>query len=121
MTLRDVRAYLIDIEGACHLLTQFSSGKMLEDYLEDALLRSAVERQFEIIGEALNRAIAYDQSIADHVTDAGDIVAFRNRLIHGYSTVSHEVVWGVLQGKLPALRREIHALLSKKDPPSDSG
>jgi len=119
MTQRKVRAYLLDIEQACALLARFTSGKTLADYLSDPMLRSAVERQFEIIGEALNRGVTLDPRLAHRVTDAASIVAFRNLLIHGYSTVSDEVVWGILQGKFPTLQREVHALLS--EPAESSG
>jgi uncharacterized protein with HEPN domain len=63
-------------------LAQFSTGKTLNDYHGDALLRSAIERQFEIVGEALNQAIKLDAGLADQVSDSGRIIAFRNRLIH---------------------------------------
>jgi uncharacterized protein with HEPN domain len=112
MTRRDVRAYLLDIEQACALLADFTAGKTLADYLAQPMLRSAVERQFEIIGEALNRALATDPALAAHVTDAPGIVAFRNRLIHGYATIADETVWGIVVRKLQPLRQEITALLS---------
>jgi uncharacterized protein with HEPN domain len=114
MTQRKVRACLLDIEQACAMIVQFTSNKTLADYLAEPMLRSAVERQFEIMGEALNRAIGLDQSITSHVTGAASIVAFRNRLIHGCATVSDEVVWGVVQGKFPLLHSEIRALLSER-------
>jgi len=107
--------YLVDIGAACELLTQFTAGKSLNDYLADAMLRSAVERQFEIVGEALNRALAVDPTLALRPANAARIIAFRNRLIHGYATVSDEVVWGVVEGGLPTLRREIGALLAEAD------
>jgi uncharacterized protein with HEPN domain len=61
----EVCKYLFDIWQACELLVQFSSGKTLNDYQDDALLRSAIERQFEIIGEALNQAIKLDANVAN--------------------------------------------------------
>ena len=76
------------------------------------MLRSAVERTSEIIGEALNRALALEPSLAARVTDTRSIIAFRNVLVHGYATVADETVWGVVQGKLPTLQREIKSLLS---------
>ena len=76
------------------------------------MLRSAVERQFEIIGEALNQALSVDPTLRSQVTGASSIIAFRNRLIHGYATVAHETVWGIVQTRLPLRRQEVAALLS---------
>jgi uncharacterized protein with HEPN domain len=104
--------YLFDIAEACSLLDQFVSGKVLADYEADALLRSAVERQFEIIGEALRLAIRDDPALAGQVTHSGRIIAFRNRLIHGYAAVLNDVVWGILETDLPTLRREVATLLA---------
>ena len=70
MRPHEVRKYLFDISQACELLVQFSGGKTLEDFRRDALLRSAIERQFEIVGEALNRAIKLDPDVAKQVSDA---------------------------------------------------
>jgi uncharacterized protein with HEPN domain len=107
----EVRKYLFDIWQACELLLQFSNGKTLNDYQTDALLRSAIERQFEIVGEALNQAIKLDADVANQVSDSGRIIAFRNRLIHAYSAVSDEVVWGIVEAYLPRLRLEVLRLL----------
>jgi len=119
MTPRDARAFFINIDEACASLVEFTADKSLADYLAEPMLRSAVERQFEIIGEALNRALALDPALAARVTDASSIIAFRNRLIHGYATIAHETVWGVVQGKLPLLRREIAVLLSDSSDRTD--
>ena len=61
------------------------------------MLRSAVERQFEIIGEALAQLLRLDPSLRSRKSDAGRIIAFRNRLIHGYASVADDVVWGFLK------------------------
>jgi uncharacterized protein with HEPN domain len=81
----EVRKYLLDIAQACELLRQFSSGKTPPDYQGDPLLRSAVERQFEIVGEAVRRAIQLEPDLAARISDAGRIIAFRNRLTHAYA------------------------------------
>jgi uncharacterized protein with HEPN domain len=109
----EVRKYLFDIVEACELLVQFSAGKTFDDYQRDPLLRSAVERQFEIVGEALNQAVKLDVEVADQVSDSRRIIAFRNRLIHAYSAVSNEVVWGIVEAYLPKLRREVRRLLEE--------
>ncbi len=111
MTLPEVRKYLYDIAGACDLLARFTAGKSLVDYTNDPLLRSAVERQFEIVGEAPSRALRFDPGLASKITDIGRIVAFRNRLIHGDASIADDVVRGVLETSLPKLSREVAALL----------
>jgi len=115
MTPRDIRTYLFDIAQACVLLGQFTAGKTFADYATEPLLRSAVERQFEIIGEALNQALHLDPSLAARISDAGRIIAFRNRLIHAYASIADEVVWGVLETNLPTLQREVDALLREAE------
>jgi len=115
MLPREVRKYLFDISQACDLLVQFTQGKTLADYKVDPLTRSAVERQFEIIGEALNRLLETDPSLSSQISDNKRIIAFRNRLIHGYASTSDEVVWGVLEANLPKLSEEVQSLLKKSE------
>ena len=107
------KKYLYDIRKAGELLAEFAAGKTFADYAADALLRSAVERQFEIIGEALSQAIKLEPDLADSISEARRIISFRNILIHGYAAVSNEVVWDVLQKDLPTLRRQVDELLSR--------
>jgi uncharacterized protein with HEPN domain len=109
------KKYLYDIRKACELLAEFAAGKTFADYAADALLRSAVERQFEIIGEALSQAIKLEPDFADAISEARRIISFRNILIHGYAAVSNEVVWDVLQKDLPTLQRQVGGLLSRAD------
>ena len=77
---RDPRAFLFDIQQACSLLVQFTSGKTLADYRADAMLRSAVERQFEIIGEALSQLLKVHPEFGPRIGSQRQIIAFRNRL-----------------------------------------
>lgn len=110
---RDVRQYLHDIVHATRLIRQFTNSKSPEDYLTDPMLRSAVERQFEIIGEALNQACRVEPDLADRISSSRQIIAFRNRLIHGYATVADDVVWGIIEGYLPSLEHDVATLLPK--------
>lgn len=80
---RDAKKYLHDIERACSLLASFTAGKKLDDYRADAMVRSAVERQFEIVGGALAQLLRVDSTLESRITDCHRIIAFRNRLIHG--------------------------------------
>ncbi len=74
---RDPRAWLTDIVAACDLLIEFTTDKTFTEYAGDPLLRSAVERQFEIVGEALRVALQNKPELAANITDARAIVAFR--------------------------------------------
>ncbi len=102
---------LYDVLQAAKNLEQFGSGKSIVDYHTDVLLRSAIERQFEIVGEALRRLSKDDPASAARVHEHQRIIAFRNILIHGYAEVDDRIVWDILQTKLPTLRREVEALL----------
>jgi uncharacterized protein with HEPN domain len=111
--------YLWDALRAGDQIAQFTKGKTYASYAADALLRSAVERQFEILGEALAQLAKVDPETAAPVPELSRIVGFRNVLIHGYATVDDRLVWGVVEGKLPALRSALRHLLG--EPPRPSG
>lgn len=114
MRLESLRL-LEDIRQAAELINQFTADRNLRDYTGDALLRSGVERQFEIIGEALNRLVKSDAATAARIGDYQQIIAFRNVLIHGYDVVDDHVVWEAVQNKLPTLYEKIHTLLTQED------
>ncbi len=105
------KKYLYDIVQAGKNIKQFIQGKSFSEYEANSLLRSAVERQFEIIGEALRRLSKEDPDSAGKISESERIIAFRNILIHGYAEVDNRIVWDILQSKLPALLREAENLL----------
>ncbi len=111
----ETRKYLYDIQQACQRLVEFTAGKTLSGYKTDNMLRAAVERQFEIAGEALNQMLKRYPELATEITSHRRIIAFRNRLIHGYASLDDDVVWGVLEEGLPRLRVEINELLARGD------
>lgn len=115
--LRDAKKCLWDVREAASRVSRFTSGRSFDDYLEDEMLRSAVERQFEIIGEALSQLTKRDPSTAEKIPDIARIVAFRNILIHGYATVDDRLVWGILEGQLPDLISTVEAMLEDDDSP----
>lgn len=98
---------IYDLDQATELIATFTQGKQLTDYKADALLRSAVERQFEIVGEALNRLKRVDPGVVVRISDYQRIIGFRNVLAHGYDVISDEIVWDIVQNKLSELRQEI--------------
>ncbi|WP_346434279.1 HepT-like ribonuclease domain-containing protein [Candidatus Protofrankia californiensis] len=107
----DPRKYLWDAVNAAELARGFAQGRSFEDYLSNAMLRAAVEREFEIIGEALNQLSRVAPEIASAIPELPRIVAFRNILIHGYATVDDALVWQVLKEKLPELEQVIRDML----------
>ena len=105
------RKYLWDASQAVDRITRFVASRTLGQYQTDDLLRSAVERQFEIIGESLAQLRKTDPGTAATIPELPRIVAFRNILIHGYATVDERLVWGVIEGSLPSLRAILQQLL----------
>ncbi len=107
----EIKKYLFDILSACEQLESFTAGENFEGYVGNAMLRSAVERQFEIIGEALRQMIHRAPSMAERITNYERIIAFRNKLIHAYAHINDAVVWGILEKDLAVLKLEVSALL----------
>lgn len=108
----EARKYLFDIRRAAGLVVGFCAGRTFEDYVGDDMLKSAVERQFGVIGEALSRLAKTEPAVAEQVADHRRIIAFRNLLVHGYATVDDRIVWGVVEASLPALVKSVDGLLS---------
>ena len=109
----EARKYLYDVQRAANLLREFTDGKTFADYEGDAMLRSAVERQFEVIGEAMVQLAKIAGPVADRISQYQRIIAFRNVLIHGYAEVDDRLVWDVIGTNLPTLIREVDALLDQ--------
>jgi uncharacterized protein with HEPN domain len=108
----DPRVLLEDIRQAATNVRQFTAGETFEGYAGNLLLRSAVERQFEIAAEALNRLLKLRADLATRVTDYRRIIDFRDFLSHGYDLVNHKTVWDAVQDDVPILLREVEELLA---------
>jgi uncharacterized protein with HEPN domain len=109
----EARKYLLDILGAAADIGRYMGGADLRAYLANDMLRAAVERKFEIIGEAANAIGKIDATLADRIQECSAIIAFRNKLIHGYSVVDHERVYLATQLPLERLRRSVEAILAE--------
>jgi uncharacterized protein with HEPN domain len=114
---RDPRAYLWDVQEAAEAIRQFTKGLDTASYAGNKLLRAAVERQFEIMGEALNQLSKIDPQLASRVPDFRQIVDFRNVLIHGCGSIDHGQVWRIAETLVPILRESVRALLAELGPP----
>ena len=88
-----------------------STWKTFDDCAHDAMLRAAVEREFQIIGEAISQLANLDPQIASAISEFRRIIAFRNILIHGYADVDNTLVWDIVETQLPLLKKEVEALL----------
>lgn len=109
----EAKKRLYDILRAAAILAEFIDGKSIEDYERDIMLRSAVERQFAIIGEAIAQLAGFDAEVAARISEYLDIIGFRNLLIHEYADVDDALVWGMLEADLPKLIAEVRALLGE--------
>ncbi|WNK00456.1 DUF86 domain-containing protein [Thalassospiraceae bacterium LMO-JJ14] len=113
----DPRAFLWDAQEAAQAIAAFTDGMTEAEYIANPLVRAAVERKFEIIGEALNRLSKTAPEIAARVPDLSAIVGFRNMLIHGYAMIENARVWRTVETTLPELRTAVTALLDELGPP----
>ena len=102
---------LVDIQNALADIRDFTVGMDFAMYQLDAKCRAAVERKFEVIGEACMRMRDRFPEQFSLVLSGSQIIVFRNRLIHGYDNVDDAIVWDILTRKLPVLAIEVAALI----------
>lgn len=108
----ELKTWLKDIEQAIAEINSFIPEiKSLQDFRKDLKTKRAVERNIEIIGEAMTRILKAEPDIK--ISDTRKIVDTRNRIIHGYDSVSEEILWGVIIRNLPILEREVKNLLNE--------
>lgn len=106
----NIKTWLKDIELAIAEINSFlPETKNFTDFQKDLRTKRAIERNIEIIGEAFTRITKIDPEI--HITNIRKIIDTRNRIIHGYDTVSDDILWGIVIRHLPLLDEEIKALL----------
>jgi uncharacterized protein with HEPN domain len=110
---RSTSAYLADIVDACDAVAEALAGVDLEAYCARRLIRSAVEREFTVIGEAIGVLGRRDPALAARISHARLIVGFRNRLVHEYPQIDDEAVYSIAERDAPVLRAECAALLGQ--------
>ena len=108
---REIKTWLFDIFNSIEEIEQFlPQGKRLfDDYKNDLKTKRAVERNLEIIGEAINRILDKDSKF--EISNSRKIISLRNRIIHGYDVISDQLIWGILINDLPKLKSEISIFL----------
>lgn len=109
----EIKIWLFDISNAIAEIDSFFSEipKEFSTYKNDLRTRRAVERNIEIIGEALSRILTKDPEI--NISNSRKIVDTRNRIINGYDAVSDEIIWGIVIKHIPVLQKEVQALLGE--------
>ncbi|WP_296143764.1 HepT-like ribonuclease domain-containing protein [uncultured Flavobacterium sp.] len=108
----DIKTWLFDILNSINEINIFiGQPRIFTNYENDLRTKRAVERNIEIIGEAMNRVLKQNDQI--EISDSKKIVAVRNRIIHGYDSVSDDVIWGIVIKQLPILKTEIEKLLQE--------
>ena len=112
---RDVRAYLSDIVDACRAIEAAVSGLDYSGYAQWRLVRSSVEREFIIIGEAVAALSHVSPRIFDAISKGRRIVDFRNQVPHEYPTVDDALVWAIVTNDAALLRKESTSLLARPD------
>lgn len=95
---------------ASERIMTWTNGKTLADYTSDAYFHSAIERQIEILSEALNILDRNDETFRDSVPEVGEIIGMRNVIAHGYFVVQDSLVWDALQTLLPSVMNRILTL-----------
>jgi uncharacterized protein with HEPN domain len=108
--------WLYDIKMAIDEIDGYFSKvpKNFPHYQQDTMLKRAIERDLEIIGEAVNRILNRDIGYKDKITGARGIVGLRNQVIHAYDSLSDENIWSILIKHLPMLKEEVERLIENE-------
>ena len=108
-----IKTWLYDILSSINEIESYfvDTPKLFEFYQNDLKTKRAVERNIEIIGEAMSRILKEDNRI--QISNSKKIVDVRNRIIHGYDSVSDDVIWGIVIKNLPVLQKEVEVLLGE--------
>jgi uncharacterized protein with HEPN domain len=109
----DSASSLLYIQSACHDLDELTAGKTFPQYSTEKFTRAAAERFLMNIGEAISRIDRVEHDLAETIPSYAQIIAFRNRIAHGYDDVDHEAVWGIIKKHIPILLETVSCLLDE--------
>ena len=111
MPLHSPEKYLYDIVNCCEFILEFTKNKTINDYKNDRGFRSALERELQIIGEAMLRLNNTSPQTAEKISQHRSIIGFRHILVHGYDSLDPNTVWNVVETKIPILLEQSKKLL----------
>lgn len=111
----DAGTLLHNMLDSCQFVMEFSAGRTLDDLRNDRGFRSAVERELQIVGEALMVLTKVDPQTAAHISEFERIIRYRHVLVHGYDIVDPEITWAIVSEKVPVLARQVKHLLERKE------
>ncbi len=111
---KKVLKWLYDVKVSIDEINSYFVNEKMDffEYKKNFMRKRAVERNLEIIGEAINRILKTDNTFATKITDAVAIIGLRNQVIHAYDSISDENIWAILTNHLPKLKIEIDSLLN---------
>lgn len=109
----DIKTWLYDILQSINEIDSYyeDKPKLFDEYVTDIKTKRAIERDLEIIGEAVNRILKKDNNF--QLDNAQKIIGTRNRIIHGYDKISDDLIWSIVINHLPKLREEVSKLLNE--------
>ncbi|WOC51432.1 hypothetical protein BPO_0785 [Bergeyella porcorum] len=111
----EVKKWLYDIQSAIVEIESYFNDYPKDFFIfqQNIMMKRAVERNLEIIGEATNRILKIDNSI--HISNARNIVGLRNQIIHAYDSIQDEIIWGIIVRNIPHLKQEIENILASNN------
>ncbi len=105
---------LEDMRMASESITRFAAGRTLAHYLDDEVLRAAIERKFILIGEAASRLTKVAPEVAARVSELKSIIGFRHKWVHGYGEIDDRTVWDIVESGIPRLLAVLTTMIDQE-------
>lgn len=107
--------WIYDIDFALNEIESFFKDREKDffEYRKNTMLKRAIERDLEIIGEAVNRILNKDPSFEKNISDAKAIIGLRNQVIHAYDSISDENIWSIIINHVPKLKTEVTKIIEE--------
>ncbi len=105
--LFDIKSAILEIDGYFN-----SFPRDFKQYQSNIVLKIAIERDLEIIGEAVNRILKLNSNFP--LKNAKAIISLRNQIIHAYDNISDENIWAIISKHIPLLKSEVNTLIGNE-------